>query len=164
MKKQYSVKISGRIDSGQIIHIPEDIEKNSYLEYIINSTGGDANAVIGMFDMLEARRKKQKIITIGVGTVESAAFWLFISGDERCAYKNTKFMFHSAYITNPSSFNVLFKIFKQYIDFILNPMLRRVMKLTTKKDFKFWYNLFTNQEVFLSARELKKLGIVTKIL
>ena len=115
-----------------------------------------------MFDMLMRRAKKQKIITIGVSEVSSAAIWPFVCGHERQSYKHTLFMFHEPNISggNLSRIRTLIKVQWRLI---FEPCIRRCYQISNRKDMKFWTNLFSGREMYFTAKEMKKLGLVTKI-
>lgn len=155
--------VSGTITENTIPYIPDKIEKNTYLEVLIQSYGGDGSVATGYFDVLRKRAKQQKIITIGVGVVQSSAMWVFLAGDERWAYKHTNFMFHDGRLGDKTKESL-----KNFIKFceknIWNTIIKRVVDISNKKDRKFWNNLFFGKEIHLNAYDMKKLGLVTKIL
>jgi ATP-dependent Clp protease protease subunit len=68
--------------------------KEKFLTLYINSTGGSLYDAFALIDIM--RSSKHTIRTIGVGSVMSAAFLIFASGDkgQRYAGSNTSFMCH----------------------------------------------------------------------
>jgi ATP-dependent Clp protease protease subunit len=62
------------------------------LTVIINSYGGYCNDMFGIIEMI--RGSKIPITTVGMGTVMSAGFMIFISGTHRIATPLTTFMCH----------------------------------------------------------------------
>ena len=155
------IKIEGNIADGKILHFSKD--KKKQLKIGINSSGGSGETAIGMFDMITRRARTQHVITVGIGTVESAAMWPFLAGTERWSYKNTAFMFHDPTMGNQISCHQYLKTFKFRWKTIFTPCIRRAWKLSNKS-MDYWEDLFSGESTYLTAREMKKLNLVTKII
>ena len=93
--------INGEIDEDSIgpavkwlIYENLDVSKEKTLTLYINSTGGDLYQAFGLIDVMRA--SPHVVRCIGIGSVMSAAFLIFASGDkgQRYASKNTSFMCH----------------------------------------------------------------------
>jgi len=66
--------------------------QNSPLALVINSSGGDTEQVLAIADA--QRMWRLKLVTIGMGTVYSAALFLLQIGDIRLATRNAELMLH----------------------------------------------------------------------
>lgn len=126
----------------------------------INSMGGSVLCAMGYYDMLIA--KKEKIITVGVGTVQSAAIYPYICGDERRSHKNTLYMLHGIEIEGQDDLKAVSDLAKKMNNF--SSIIATRMAKISKKDYKYWYKILNGKTKFFTAEEFKKLGIVTKII
>ena len=64
----------------------------------INSSGGDFNLALGLFDLIRLiSGRGTKIITVCFGEVSSGAILLAAAGDQRLATPNTSFCVHSVF-------------------------------------------------------------------
>jgi len=138
----------------EIIFLPKGEVKIS-----INSMGGSVLCAMGYYDMLTA--KKEKIITVGVGTVQSAAIYPFVCGDERWSYKNTLYMLHGIELQGQDDMMSCCELVILFDNFL--KIIARRMARISKKDYKYWYKLLNGKTTFFTAQELLKLGVITKI-
>lgn len=159
-----TIYLNASIGEYQRLYLPDGMEKKEELNLEINSGGGDTKSAIGMYDLLMREKRFRKITTIGVGAVESAAVTPFIAADYRLSYPNTSFMFHAC-LLNANGVNcslVTGWLKFTYITYT-HPIINRLVQISNK-DRKFWGKLFEGDKVYFTAKEMKRMGVVTKIL
>lgn len=137
-----------------------DVSKRKKITIILNSYGGDCMIGFGgMVNCLE--NTKTPVRVVGVGTVASMAFYIYICCKERYSFKDTVFLLHDG---EKAAYNSGSK-FKNVAAFFEN-MDRRtkehVLKYTNiSEDF---YDENYEKEVYLYADEAKELGCVDYII
>jgi len=67
-----------------------ECEAEQVLRVYVSSVGGDPQAALGLHDWLRQRRAE----TVAMGDVASAAITIFLAGEKRTAYPNTRFLLH----------------------------------------------------------------------
>lgn len=130
---------------------------------MINSTGGNSHAAMGMFDMLKEHREKHTITTIAVGQVESCALVPFICGNQRKSYAHTRFGIHDFSIEGRVS-RIEANSFLRWAQYLQDPIIDRLVAISNKNR-GWWETMFSSTPmVYFTAKEMKRLGIVTHIL
>ena len=134
-------------------------------EMIISTNGGDAREMFAIYDMMRHIRKDCDIETLGIGKVMSAGVPLLAAGTKgkRRIGKYCRIMLHNVSAGSigaiPQMQNELKeveKIQKQYIEILA------AETSMTEKQIKRLIN--KNVNVYLSAEEALKLGIVDEII
>lgn len=158
-KKDEPWKINiGEIKPNEFYYFPDNSKQKIYVN--INSTGGclETTAYL-MYRLLSA---KPRVITENMGQCLSGGFFVFICGDERISFKHGLFLFHGGAHNGYRPVSAL----KDYLDKttpIIDFTCRRLAKISTKS-FSYWNHIVqSDKDVFFTAQELKKIGIVTKI-
>ena len=138
-------------------------EPEKILQLYINSTGGDLYQALGLIDMM--RISKNRVRTIGVGAVMSAAFLIFASGEkgERLISKNCGLMCHHYSDTYEGKHHDL-KSFSKAAEMTNDSMLRVLQDASGLSSREVRKKLLTPSDIWLSAEELVKLGIADHIL
>lgn len=99
-KEKKFLTITGEIDhttSKDFIDytVSRDWEKGERFDIYISSPGGDLSDCFAVIDLAEEIRKKGvHIVTHGLGEVISAAFFIFLLGDERIVYPKCSIYVH----------------------------------------------------------------------
>lgn len=75
------------------IKVLEKLSTDQPITVYINTYGGSCYDGLALYDVLRA--SPCHIRTIGIGKVMSMGTWLMLAGDERLAYPNTTFMWHT---------------------------------------------------------------------
>ena len=159
IKKPYQLSIQ-KIETNDIFDWSYS-EKDQDLLFLINSTGGDLHTATNLLKRMLL--EKRHITTKCLGNAQSAGFIIFCGGDERIANAEDMFLFHSGVW---SGNNTLFSILK-YIEISIlsyDMFCHRLAKISNKS-YKEWFNMLkTEKDYYFSGKEMKKMGIVTKLL
>lgn len=75
----------------RLIYHLENYPKSKNIYVLINSHGGNANIALSIYSIL----KESNAITVGLNTVQSAGFTIFLGGVKRMCLDNTAFMYHN---------------------------------------------------------------------
>ena len=128
------------------------------LTLYINSTGGSLNDSLGLIDIMRASRCP--IVTIGIGSICSAAFMIFSSGHKgkRFIAKNTSIMCHQYTGGIEGKHHDIKSHFKE-VEFT-NTRMIDILKENTGLDTRTIKSKLLNAtDVWLTADELIELGI-----
>ena len=132
------------------------------IQIVINSPGGDLNAAFAVIDVMNGCPFPVK--TIGLGQIASAAFMIFISGTKghRILTPNTSIMSHQY---SWGSYGKEHELVGQAREFELTTerMINHYKKCTGLNEAKIRQYLLPATDVWLNAKEAKKLGICDKI-
>lgn len=128
------------------------------IKIFINSPGGDLVVAMHLCDAIAA--SKTPVVAVGLGCVASAAFHIFITCNERIAFKNTVLLMHDGqmYVQNSSS---KVKDTMKFYDSVDDRVKEHVLAHTKMTDD--YYDDHYDQELYLYADAAKELGIVDKI-
>ncbi len=165
------ITILGDITESTLTKFSEDLNETTnqpIIPIVINSTGGDCHAAFGIIDLINSMHKP--VATIGIGRVQSAATLILCCGTPGFRYvsENTRVMFHQVYwgtkvAASFKSENITTEAKQTEIicDRIFQIMDRncKQKKNTLKK--KVLEN--GNIDIFLSATEAKKFGLIDHI-
>jgi len=162
--------INGEIDEDSVgaavrwmIYENLDTSKEKVLTLYINSTGGDLYQAFGLIDVM--RSSPHVVRCIGIGSVMSAAFLIFASGDkgERYAAKNTSFMCHQFTESMDSKYHDLKATMKE--NDLCNERMVAVLKdATGLAPSVIKKKLLPASDVYLSAEEVVELKVADHIL
>ena len=137
-------------------------EKKRELTLGICSPGGDLNACFALVDVMKG--SKIPIRTIGMGMIASCGLLMFISGERgrRILTPNTSILSHQYSWGTYGKEHELFAQVKEY-DLTTERIVNHYKKCTglSEKDIRKY--LLPPHDVWLSAKEAKKLGLCDKI-
>jgi len=137
-------------------------KKKKELTLGICSPGGDLNACFALIDVMKG--SKIPIRTIGMGMIASCGLLMFISGEKgrRVLTPNTSILSHQFSWGSFGKEHELFAAVKEF-DLTTQRMIDHYKKCTglSEKDIRKY--LLPPQDVWLSAKEAKKLGLCDSI-
>lgn len=126
------------------------------VDVCISSNGGDTMVAMAMFDALRAANNKVR--TIGLGSVGSAAVLVFAAGDERLLGPNAALFFHGTSVYAEGSFKNVKTI---------NNEMERVHKLYCSLIGKQAgvssdaIEAFCKEEMYMNPQDAVKVGVAT---
>jgi len=137
-------------------------KKHKELTLGICSPGGDLNACFALVDIMKG--SKIPIRTIGMGMIASCGLLMFISGEKgrRVLTPNTSILSHQFSWGSFGKEHELFAAVKEF-DLTTQRMIAHYKKCTglSEKDIRKY--LLPPHDVWLSAKEAKKLGLCDSI-
>ncbi len=143
-----------------LLFLDSDISKKP-IELWINSIGGDIEEMFGIYDVI--RSLQSSVITIGFGSVCSAAGLILASGDIRCATKNCLFMEHELQIYVDDTLS----LGKKHMEHVIrvHDMWLTLMSKHTKHRKSWWEEVFkkNDQVVYWNAKQMITHGVIDKI-
>jgi ATP-dependent Clp protease, protease subunit len=144
--------------------IYENLEaKEKVLTLYVNSSGGDLYQAFALIDIM--RNSKHVVRTVGIGSVMSAAFLIFTSGDhgERHIAANTGIMCHQFSGGTDAKFHDLKAEMKE--NEILNKKMVDILKNATGlAPSRIKTKLLPASDVYLTAQEAIELGIADHLI
>ena len=137
-------------------------KKHEELTLGICSPGGDLNACFALVDVMKG--SKIPIRTIGMGMIASCGLVLFISGTKgsRVLTPNTSILSHQYSWGTYGKEHELFAQVKEY-DLTTERMINHYKKCTGLTESGIRQYLLPPHDVWLSAKEAKKLGLCDEI-
>ena len=137
-------------------------KKKEELTLGICSRGGDLNACFALVDIMKG--SKIPIRTIGMGMIASCGLVIFISGTKgkRILTPNTSILSHQYSWGAYGKEHELFATVKEY-DLTTRRMIDHYKKCTGLSEEDIRKYLLPPQDVWLSAKEAKKLGLCDSI-
>ena len=137
-------------------------KKHKELTLGICSPGGDLNACFALVDVIKG--SKIPIRTIGMGMIASCGLVLFISGAKgsRVLTPNTSILSHQYSWGTYGKEHELFAQVKEY-DLTTERMINHYKKCTGLTESDIRQYLLPPHDVWLSAKEAKKLGLCDEI-
>lgn len=134
------------------------------LKLYINCYGGEVLSSLGLYDYIRAwEGESNKLVTIGVGCVASAAVFILLAANKRFCYPHTRFLIHSQSggVIGPQkdveSFTNEMKITQEYI--------YEVITSRTNITRDFLDKITDNKEDrWIGAEEAKELGLIHEII
>jgi len=128
------------------------------LNLLITSPGGDLNAAFALVDIM--RGSAIPIRTVGLGQVASAGLMIFIAGTtgERILTPNTSILSHQYSWGSFGKEHELFAQIKEF-DLLTSRVIQHYKKCTKLNEKKIREVLLPPQDVWLSAKEAKELGL-----
>ena len=144
--------------------IYENLEaKEKVLTLYVNSSGGDLYQAFALIDIM--RNSKHVVRTVGIGSVMSAAFLIFTSGDqgERHIAANTGIMCHQFSGGTDAKFHDLKAEMKE--NEMLNKKMVDILKNATGlAPSRIKTKLLPASDVYLTAQEAIELGIADHLI
>ena len=132
------------------------------LQIVINSPGGDLNAAFAVIDAMNG--SPVPVHTVGLGQIASAGFMMFINGAKghRILTPNTSIMSHQ---WSWGAWGKEHELLAQTREFELTSerMMNHYKKCTGLNEKKIRQYLLPATDVWMSAKEAKKLGICDKV-
>ena len=142
----------------------ENLEaKEKVLTLYVNSSGGDLYQAFALIDTM--RNSKHVVRTVGIGSVMSAAFLIFTSGDhgERHIAANTGIMCHQFSGGTDAKFHDLKAEMKE--NEMLNKKMVEILKNATGlAPSRIKTKLLPASDVYLTAQEAIELGIADHLI
>ena len=137
-------------------------KKKEELTLGICSRGGDLNACFALVDIMKG--SKIPIRTIGMGMIASCGLLMFISGEKgrRILTPNTSILSHQYSWGSFGKEHELFAAVKEF-DLTTRRMIDHYKKCTGLSEEDIRKYLLPPQDVWLSAKEAKKLGLCDSI-
>ena len=137
-------------------------KKKKELTLGICSPGGDLNACFALVDVMKG--SKIPIRTIGMGMIASCGLLMFISGEKgrRILTPNTSILSHQYSWGSYGKEHELFAQVKEY-DLTTERIVNHYKKCTGLTEEKIRKYLLPPHDVWLSAKEAKKLGLCDSI-
>ena len=137
-------------------------KKHKELTLAICSPGGDLNACFALVDIMKG--SKIPIRTIGMGMIASCGLLMFISGEKgrRILTPNTSILSHQYSWGSFGKEHELFAMVKEY-DLTTDRMVNHYKKCTGLSEEEIREYLLPPHDVWLSAKEAKKLGLCDSI-
>ena len=137
-------------------------KKKKELTLGICSPGGDLNACFALVDIMKG--SKIPIKTVGLGMIASCGLLMFLSGTKgrRILTPNTSILSHQYSWGTFGKEHELFAVVKEY-DLTTERIVNHYKKCTGLTEEKIRKFLLPPHDVWLSAKEAKKLGLCDKI-
>jgi len=140
----------------------EDEFSRKPIEVHLSTFGGCVYSALKIIDRLESSTCQIKIIASG--PIMSAGFIIFSAGDIRQCLPHTRFMCHAAKTEEISGSTTDIKMESTELDWISNTFAK-ILSKNTRMPLDFWKSLLrSSRDVFMSAEEVKELGLVDQIL
>jgi len=138
-------------------------EQESFLTLYINSEGGDLYEAFGLIDIMKA--SKYPVRTIGIGSVMSAAFLIFCSGEKghRIIGRNTGIMSHQYHDEFQGKHHEVKSRMKESDN--CNGRMLEIIQESSNVDMKTVKSkLLYSSDVWLKAEDMISLGLADQIL
>ncbi len=135
-------------------------KKQKRLQFLICSEGGDMNAAFALIDVMKA--SKIPIHTVGLGMVASAGLLIFMSGVNRILTPNTSILSHQWSWGAFGKEHELFAQMKEY-ELVSERMMAHYKKCTGQDEAKIRKFLLPPEDIWLSAKEARKLGVCDSV-
>jgi ATP-dependent Clp protease protease subunit len=137
-------------------------KKQKELTLGICSPGGDLNACFALIDVMKGSRIP--IRTIGLGMIASCGLLMFITGTKgkRILTPNTSILSHQFTWGSYGKEHELFATVRE-LELTTERMINHYKKCTGLKEQDIRKYLLPPQDVWLGAKEAKKLGLCDKI-
>ena len=139
-----------------------EVKKPKELNLIICSPGGDLSAAFALIDVM--RGSSIPIKTTGLGMIASAGLLIFISGTKgkRLLTPNTSILSHQFTWGSFGKEHELFSTVREY-ELTTERMLAHYKKCTGLNEKQIREYLLPPNDVWLSGKEAKKLGICDNV-
>jgi ATP-dependent Clp protease protease subunit len=137
--------------------------RKKHLTLYINSIGGDLYDAFAIIDLMKS--SEVPIRTVGIGSLMSAAFMIFVSGQRghRVLTKNTSIMCHQ-FSTSYEGKEHDIKASERETRFVKQKMLDIIKNSTDMDERTIKRKLLPPSDVWLSAQECIDLGVADKIM
>ena len=137
-------------------------KKQKRLQFMICSNGGDVPSCFALIDVM--RGSSIPIHTVGLGVIASCGLLLFITGDKghRTLTPNTSILSHQYSWSNYGKEHELFAQVKEF-ELSTDRMIQHYKKCTGLEEDKIRESLLPPEDVYLSAKEAKKLNLCDSV-
>lgn len=137
-------------------------ERPDELTFIINSPGGDVNAMFALVDTIKGSKIPVKMV--GLGQIASCGLMLFLAGDKgkRVITPNTAILSHQFSWGTGGKEHELFATVKEFT-LTQERILEHYKKCTGLSEKKIRKHLLPPEDVWLSAKEAVELGVADHI-
>jgi ATP-dependent Clp protease protease subunit len=155
--------ISGEIWEGTTSALMErlnSLKEDEQLTLIINSGGGYLSEGLAMYDLINT--SERVINTIGIGTVGSAATFIFLAGEKRLLSENAEFFIHNPYIDPFYLTGGEAKDYEEVAE-LLRKEEERLKGIYSQFTTKNLDELLNNGGTYMSAKEAIEAGFATGI-
>lgn len=164
VNEENSAQIIASLVANHKIKKEEEVDSEE-LEFFINTEGGGAYEMFGIYDVMNYVKKDLDIKTIGLGKIMSAGVLLLAGGTrgKRFVGKNARIMIHNVISGQAGSINTIQNEFEEvkqiqeaYIENLSdcsNLSVKEIKKLLSK-----------NQNIYLSAKQAIDYGFADHIL
>lgn len=144
------------------MHIMQDEDPKKPIEIHMSSPGGDAYALLRLYDVIQSSPCQIKFY--GSGEICSAATWIMACCDERYLYPNTRVLVHDS---SAGIVEVPEKLSDRYVgtdqERDLQDLLNRLYADNSRMPVEFWEEM-VKRDLWLSAEETVALGLADKII
>lgn len=127
------------------------------IQIYLSSFGGDAYESLSIYDCIKASPCDVHIIA--TGKIMSAAFIVFLAGDQRIASDHTTFMMHSA------SYGAEGTVKNHEVQVTegkrLNNKFLDIASTRTKRNRKWWYRKILSSDFYFDVVEAREIGVLT---
>ena len=136
--------------------------KKEYLTLIICSPGGSVTACFALIDTMKG--SGIPVRTTGIGCIASAGLLLFIAGEKgnRILTPNTSILSHQYSWGSMGKEHELFGVIKEF-KLSSKRMINHYKRCTGLTEKQIRKHLLPDTDIWLSAKEAKKLGICDKV-
>ena len=143
----------------QLLFLESDSSTKDIYMYI-NSPGGGVNSMYSIFDTMNYI--KNDVVTIGTGTVASAASFILAAGTKgkRCALPNAEVMIHELSSGLDGKYNNMKNDFL-HTEALYNKMAKHYVELTGQKLNKVKRDM--ERDFYMTAEEAKSYGLIDEI-
>ncbi len=134
------------------------------IKIYINSNGGEVSALLPLIDIIDSIKKPVR--TIVMGKAYSCGALLLICGHKgyREAYKNSDILIHEVASDRGYAKNSQIQHDAKYIQ-RLNLLLAKIIKERTKmKDAEIKKYMESNSDIFITAKDALRYGLIDKII
>ena len=137
-------------------------KKKPYLKLLICSNGGDVPNAFALIDVMKA--STIPIRTVGLGVIASCGLLIFIAGEpgKRILTPNTSILSHQYSWGNWGKEHELFAQVKEF-ELSTDRMIQHYKKCTGLNEEKIRESLLPPEDVYLSAKEAKKLNLCDSV-
>lgn len=129
------------------------------IEIHMNSYGGDAYAMLALYDTMQSISCQIKFF--GKGAIMSAATWILCGADERNLYPNTRVMVHNGW-TGGVDGKVTDAELAMEEEKFLQKRLEEIYAENSRMPVEFWHEV-CKRDLYLSAEEAIQLGLADRI-
>jgi ATP-dependent Clp protease protease subunit len=130
------------------------------IEIHMNSYGGDAYAMLALYDTIQNSTCQIKFY--GKGAIMSAATWIMCGSDERHLFPNARVMVHNGWTDASVSSKVTDAEIAMEEEKFLQKRLEEIYAEDSRMPFEFWHEV-CKRDLFMSAEEAIQLGLADRI-
>lgn len=130
------------------------------IEIHMNSYGGDAYAMLGLYDTIQNATCQIKFY--GKGAIMSAATWIMCGSDERHLFPNTRVMVHNGWTDSIITSKVTDAEISMEEEKFLQNKLEEIYASDSRMPYEFWHEV-CKRDLFMSAEEAIQLGLADRI-